>query len=116
MTSRVEIGRRVEQRAAGRELKSQGSYQVEMSDEGMMTEDIEECLHVVINAVAKSDLPAADVSAWCAEITRQDRVGFVCDGELATLAKKVKRHLGCDASVPVATADLAAYCGHYHIF
>ena len=29
------------------ELMNRGSYQVEMSDEGMMTEDIEECLQVV---------------------------------------------------------------------
>ena len=78
------------------ELMKQGSYQVEMSDEGLMTEDISECLRVVIEAVRKSDLPAADVTAWCAEMTRQDRVGFICDGELATLAKKVK--LGCDTS------------------
>ncbi len=33
------------------ELMSQGSYQVEMSDEGMMTEDVEECLQVVIKAL-----------------------------------------------------------------
>ena len=33
------------------ELMSQGSYQVEMSDEGLMTDDIEECLEVVVKAV-----------------------------------------------------------------
>ena len=43
------------------ELMNRGSYQVEMSDEGMMTEDIEECLQVVVKAVGKSDLPADDV-------------------------------------------------------
>ena len=73
------------------ELMKRGSYQVEMSDEGMMSEDIEECLQVVINAIKKSDLPAADVTAWCAKLTRQDRVGFICDAELGALAKKVKR-------------------------
>ncbi len=78
------------------ELMSQGSYQVEMSDEGLMTDDIAECLQVVIEAVTKTDLPAAHVTAWCAEMSRQDRVGFICDGELAILAKKVK--LGCDTS------------------
>jgi hypothetical protein len=61
-----------------------------MSDEGLMTEDIEECLQIVIKAIAKSDLPAADVTAWCTEMTRQDRVGFICDSEFAALAKKVK--------------------------
>ena len=32
------------------ELMKQGSYQVEMSDEGLMTEDIEDCLSVVLEA------------------------------------------------------------------
>jgi hypothetical protein len=73
------------------ELMSQGSYQVEMSDEGLMTDDIAECLHVVINAVGKSDLPPANIAAWCAEMTQRDRVGFICNGELAALAKNVKR-------------------------
>ena len=33
------------------ELMKQGSYQVEMSDEGLMTEDIEDCLNVVLKAL-----------------------------------------------------------------
>src|SRR5271170_7784547 len=33
------------------ELMKQGSYQVEMSDEGLMTEDIEDCLSVVFKAM-----------------------------------------------------------------
>jgi hypothetical protein len=40
------------------ELMKQGSDQVEMSDEGLMTEDIEDCLNVVLEAVRKSELPA----------------------------------------------------------
>ena len=47
------------------ELMKQGSYQVEMSDEGLMTEDIEDCLSVVLKALKKCDLPAAEVIAWC---------------------------------------------------
>ena len=43
------------------EPMKQGSYQVEMSDEGLMTQDIEGCLDVVLKALAKSDLPAAEV-------------------------------------------------------
>ncbi len=73
------------------ELMGQGSYQVESSDEGLMTADIEECLQIVIKAITKSDLPAAEVTAWCVEMTKRDRVGFICDGDLAVLAKKVKR-------------------------
>ena len=67
------------------ELMDQGSYQVEMSDEGMMTHDIEECLEVVTNGLKKSDLPSGEVIAWCAEMAKRDRVGFIFDRELAAL-------------------------------
>ena len=67
------------------ELMSQGSYQVEMSDEGMMTEDVEACLQVVIKALRECDLPAVEVIAWCAGMVTRDRVGFICDKELRAL-------------------------------
>lgn len=67
------------------ELMNQGSYQVAMSDEGMMTEDIEDCLSVVITAVEKSDLPAADVLTWCSAMTANNNVGFVAEKELQSL-------------------------------
>lgn len=63
----------------------QGSYQVEMSDEGLMTRDIEECLAVVTHALKKCDQPPGEVIAWCAEIAKRDRVGFIFDRELAAL-------------------------------
>src|SRR5277367_606329 len=47
------------------ELMKQGSYQVEMSDEGMMTGDIEDCLSVVLKALKTCDLSADEVLAWC---------------------------------------------------
>ena len=59
------------------ELMKQGSYQVEMSDEGLMTEDIEDCLSVVLEALKKCDLPAAEVIAWCSAMLENDRVGFI---------------------------------------
>ena len=46
-------------------LMNEGSCQVEMSDEGLMTADIEECLAVVIKSLKKCDLPPDDVVAWC---------------------------------------------------
>jgi len=67
------------------ELMEQGSYQGEMSDEGMMTDDIEECLKVVMKALKKCDLPAGEVGAWCAEMLKRDRVGCICDQELRAL-------------------------------
>lgn len=59
------------------EVMKRGSYQVEMSDEGMMTEDIEDCLSVVITALAKCDLPADEVIGWCTAMLANDRVGFI---------------------------------------
>jgi hypothetical protein len=67
------------------ELMDQGSYQVEMSDEGLMTDDIEECLKVVLQALRKSDLPASELLAWCRGMLKKDRVGFICEEELKAL-------------------------------
>ena len=72
------------------ELMKQGSYQVEMSDEGMMADDIEACLQVVISALKKSHLPDDDVIAWCIAMAKTDRVGFICDTELQALRKRLK--------------------------
>ncbi len=72
------------------ELMKQGSYQVEMSDEGMMTADIEECLAVVVKALKDSDLPLADAVAWCDQMLKSDRVGFIYREELQSLQNHVK--------------------------
>jgi uncharacterized Zn finger protein len=67
------------------ELMKQGSYQVEMSDEGLMTEDIEDCLAVVLKALKKCDLPATEVIAWCEAMLVNDRVGFIAREPLQSL-------------------------------
>jgi hypothetical protein len=67
------------------ELMNQGSYQVEMSDEGLMTDDIEECLQVVVEALQKSDLPPTEIIAWCKAMIKSDRVGCIYDRELQAL-------------------------------
>jgi hypothetical protein len=72
------------------ELMKQGSYQVEMSDEGLMTDDIEDCLKVVIGSLAKSDVPAKEVIAWCAAMRASDRVGFVAEKPLDALRQRVE--------------------------
>lgn len=69
------------------ELMKQGSYQVEMSDEGLMTEDIEDCLNVVLEALRKCDLPAAEVIGWCSAMLERDRVGFIAREPLQSLRK-----------------------------
>ena len=67
------------------ELMKQGSNQVEMSDEGLMSEDIEDCLSVVLQALTKCDLPAAEVSDWCSAMLDGDRVGFIFQAPLQSL-------------------------------
>jgi uncharacterized Zn finger protein len=72
------------------ELMKRGSYQVEMSDEGLMTEDIEGCLSVVIEAVTKGGLPADEVLAWCAAMLATDRLGFIAREPLEGLHRRVQ--------------------------
>ena len=67
------------------ELMKQGSRQVEMSDEGLMTHDIEECLQVVLPAVKKSGQSPDEVVAWCVAMTKSDRGGFICDRNLGEI-------------------------------
>ncbi len=67
------------------ELMKRGSYQVEMSDEGLMTGDIEGCLNVVLEALRKCDLPAAEVIAWCSTMLENDRIGFIAREPLEAL-------------------------------
>jgi uncharacterized Zn finger protein len=81
----VELGELRSAMDLSRELMEKGSYQVEMSDEGLMTEDIEECLTVVIQALKTCDLPASQVTAWCGDMRNSDRVGFICERELQAL-------------------------------
>ncbi len=63
-------------------LVDKGSYQMECSDEGMMKEEIESCLRVVISGVA--GLPGG--SEWALEMLYRDRSGFLCEQELRELA------------------------------
>ena len=75
-------------------LIKQGSYQVEMSDEGLMTQDIEGCLEVVLRALEKCDLPAAEVVAWCTAMLDNDRVGFIARGPLRALRNRAQAAAG----------------------
>lgn len=84
----IKMGHLPETMELSLELMEQGSHQVEMSDEGLMTEDIEECLRVVIEAIEKSGVPAKDVTAWCAAMAKKDRVGCIADEQLQSLANQ----------------------------
>jgi hypothetical protein len=76
------------------ELMRQGSYQVEMSDEGLMTQDIEACLGVVLKSLEKCDLPANEVVAWCSAMLDNDRVGFIARGPLQALRNRAQATAG----------------------
>jgi hypothetical protein len=76
------------------ELMKQGSYQVEMSDEGLMTQDIEGCLDVVLKALEKCDLPATEVIAWCSAMLDDDRVGFIAREPLQSLRNRAQAAAG----------------------
>jgi hypothetical protein len=72
------------------ELMKEGSYQVEMSDEGLMTDDIEDCLNVVLKALAKCDLPTKEIIAWCSAMLENDRAGFIAREPLLSLRTRVQ--------------------------
>lgn len=67
------------------ELMKHGSHQVEMSDEGLMTEDIEDGLTELVEALRNCDLPSAEVIAWCSAMLGSDRVGFIAREPLESL-------------------------------
>ncbi len=73
------------------ELMRSGSYQVEMSDEGLMTEDVERCLRVVLRGVEASKLPPPRVVAWCDALRQCDRVGFILTKEINALRNRWER-------------------------
>lgn len=58
------------------ELMSAGSYQVEMSDEGLMWHEIEACLDIVASAVERSEMAADRALLWCAQMEQNDRMGL----------------------------------------
>jgi hypothetical protein len=87
----IELGHLAAVMKLSLELMRSGSRQVEMSDEGLMSHDIEACLKVVIAAIRKADLSAAEVSEWCAAMLKNDRVGCICDAEPKELQKARSR-------------------------
>ena len=76
------------QRVLAMELMNLGSNQIEMSDEGMMANDIEECLRVVIDAFKKGNSPASEVIERCTSMMEMDPVDFICTTELKALRKQ----------------------------
>jgi signal transduction histidine kinase len=84
----INMGKHAEVMELSVELMRDGSRQVEGSDEGIMAHEIEACLGVVIKALMRGIVPASGVVAWCDQMVRSDRVGFICDEELRALRKR----------------------------
>ena len=83
-------GKLVEVMQLAVELMSEGSLQMEASDEGLMLRELEICLLVAIEAVADSGLPAEDVVLWGNRMKDADRVQFICEDALAELQSRFK--------------------------
>lgn len=70
------------------ELMRRGSHQVEMSDEGLMAQDIEACLKVLLRAVKRSTLSPEQIVKWCDALRKNDRVGFILNKEVNLLRRR----------------------------
>jgi len=68
--------------------------QVEMSDEGLMSHEIEECLAVVIKALRKCDPPPTEITAWGSKMLNKDRVGFIGTDALQSLRARFTSCVG----------------------
>ena len=82
----IEKNRIEEAKALALKVMDKGSYQIECSDEGMMQEEIESCLRIVISAVAGS----VDGREWALEMLHHDRMGYLCERELTELAGPIR--------------------------
>ncbi len=80
----IKLGQIEEAQTLALLLMKYGSYQVECSDEGMMTDDIEACLKPVIRAVKA--LGGDSARQWASTMLLKDSVGFICEKELKRLA------------------------------
>ena len=79
----VELGHLADAKSLALKLMKDGSYQVECSDEGLMTDDICQCLKSVIQAVKAAG--GGEAAKWAKDMRNADRVGYICDKELADL-------------------------------
>jgi hypothetical protein len=82
----VELGRLADAKSLALKLMKDGSYQVECSDEGLMSDEISECLQPVIRAVKAAG--GDEAAQWAKDMQIADRIGCICDQELAMLRGK----------------------------
>jgi hypothetical protein len=86
----IDLGRLPTAMELSLELMHDACYQMEMSDEGLMAYEIEECLEVVLAAVRRSDLSMAEIKTWSSAMLATDRTGCLCASQLQALARGSK--------------------------
>lgn len=79
----VKQGHLADAKSLALKLMKDGSYQVECSDEGLMTDEISQCLLPVIRAVKAAG--GDEAVKWAGDMRKADRVGFICEKELGGL-------------------------------
>jgi len=79
----VKLGQIEHAKVLALKLMEDGAYQVECSDEGLMSDEIEGCLKPVIRAVKAGG--GKDAGKWARQMQEADRVGFICEHELAEI-------------------------------
>jgi hypothetical protein len=79
----VKLGHLADAKSLALKLMKDGSFQVECSNEGLMADEISQCLMPVIRAVKAAG--GAEAARWARDMQTADRVGFICNEELATL-------------------------------
>ena len=79
-------GHLAEAKSLALQLMKDGSYQAECSDEGLMSDEICECLKPVIQAVKAAG--GSEAVRWAKDMRKADRSGCLCDRKLAQLQGK----------------------------
>ena len=82
----IQKGKIEEAKTLALKLMQKGSIQIECSDEGLMREEIEDCLRPVISAITASSRGGQ----WALEMLRRDATGCVCLRELTELAGPIQ--------------------------
>ena len=77
----LELGYFSDAKSLAIKLMIDGSFQVECSDEGLMTDDTSECLKPVARAVRAAC--GDEAAKWAGYMQTADPVGFICSQELA---------------------------------
>lgn len=61
------------------EVMRQGSYQVEMSDEGLMSDEVVDCVRVVYDALQGETIDVDTRAKWLKQLAASDSVGFLVE-------------------------------------